>query len=342
VTLVQPFVRRTDPETMDAVRFDASEPAQNLRDDMSMKMAAALERGMSRKVDERFSTARELREAFLDGPAAAPHEVGDWLRSLCGEELAVFEGNAAGGAGPGGEIVTKSKVTGAKGTRTGSKGTGSLSLPSAATPSRSRASSVPNTYSDLQAISAWPSKGMLAGALALGVAVAGAVFWLWPRPEPAPAEEEAPPLVMPVPPPGTDVPARAEEGEEPGNAGSATGDAERRQPVRGSIRHLPKDKPAKVAAPIATPEKEESTTALPTRPPPVAAVAVGYLTVDARPWAELYVDGQRVDRTPLSRYPLRLGEHQLLFTNPQLRREIRRVVTIREGKTETVRVDFAP
>ena len=79
---------------------------------------------------------------------------------------------------------------------------------------------------------------------------------------------------------------------------------------------------------------------LPQHAPPVPSVAVGYLTADARPWAELFVDGKRVERTPLSRYPLPLGSHVLQFKNPELQREARRAITIVEGKTETVRVDF--
>jgi hypothetical protein len=68
---------------------------------------------------------------------------------------------------------------------------------------------------------------------------------------------------------------------------------------------------------------------------------VGYLTADAKPWAAIFLEGQQIDRTPLSRYPLSIGEHVLVFKNPELRKEVTRRVTIEEGKVATVRVDFA-
>jgi hypothetical protein len=68
---------------------------------------------------------------------------------------------------------------------------------------------------------------------------------------------------------------------------------------------------------------------------------VGYLTADAKPWAAIFLEGQQIDRTPLSRYPLSIGEHVLVFKNPELRKEVTRKVTIEEGKVATVRVDFA-
>ncbi len=67
------------------------------------------------------------------------------------------------------------------------------------------------------------------------------------------------------------------------------------------------------------------------------ARAPGYLLLTARPWAELYVDGRFIDRTPLPA-PVRLaaGEHELLLRHPN-RREYARTVSIEPA--ETVRVD---
>ncbi|MFP2907783.1 hypothetical protein ACLESD_22595 [Pyxidicoccus sp. 3LFB2] len=73
-----------------------------------------------------------------------------------------------------------------------------------------------------------------------------------------------------------------------------------------------------------------------------AAEGIGYLTVDARPWAVISVDGREVDRTPLARYPLPAGRHTIDFHNPVLGRTEQRTVRIEPGAVSTLRVDFEP
>ena len=74
-------------------------------------------------------------------------------------------------------------------------------------------------------------------------------------------------------------------------------------------------------------------------PPPPAQMRVGYLTADASPWAEVLLSGRVIDRTPFVRYPLPVGKHTLVFRGPA--GEIReRAVSVAEGKTTSVRVDF--
>jgi serine/threonine-protein kinase len=75
------------------------------------------------------------------------------------------------------------------------------------------------------------------------------------------------------------------------------------------------------------------------RPP--AGVQVGFLSADAEPWAEVSVDGRVIDRTPFARFPLPVGAHELVFRGPD-GREQKRTVTVVVGKTEAVRVEFAP
>jgi hypothetical protein len=73
-----------------------------------------------------------------------------------------------------------------------------------------------------------------------------------------------------------------------------------------------------------------------------APAGIGYLTVDARPWAVISVDGREVDRTPLARYPLPAGRHTIVFHNPVLGRTEQRTVRIEPGAVATLRVDFEP
>ena len=96
------------------------------------------------------------------------------------------------------------------------------------------------------------------------------------------------------------------------------------------------------------------TPAEPAAPPPTASIArppprprarpseprVGYLTVDSKPWALVSENGRPLDSTPISKYPLPVGTHTLVLTNPDLGRVLRREVAIVEGEIVTVRVEF--
>lgn len=69
----------------------------------------------------------------------------------------------------------------------------------------------------------------------------------------------------------------------------------------------------------------------------VGAGDVGYLRVMVRPWADVVVDGQKIDTTPFARaIKLRPGRHVVNFVHP-LASE-RRLVDIRTGETTVVEV----
>lgn len=147
-----------------------------------------------------------------------------------------------------------------------------------------------------------------------GIAIAGAllllavpaVWWLFnSEPVPPPAKREAP-----VPPPMVVIaPVQIEPPQ-------------------------PEPQPDPAPAPVAKrPVKRVPP------PPPPAQMRVGYLTADASPWAEVLLSGRVIDRTPFVRYPLPVGKHTLVFRGPA--GEIReRAVSVAEGKTTSVRVDF--
>ena len=61
----------------------------------------------------------------------------------------------------------------------------------------------------------------------------------------------------------------------------------------------------------------------------------GTLSVNALPWAEVWIDGQRAGETPIGNYSLPIGTHELLFRHPELG-EQRKTVTI--GAQGPVRV----
>ena len=42
------------------------------------------------------------------------------------------------------------------------------------------------------------------------------------------------------------------------------------------------------------------------------------MNLNASPWAEVFIDGQRVGETPIGNLTVALGSHEVLFRNPQL------------------------
>ena len=44
----------------------------------------------------------------------------------------------------------------------------------------------------------------------------------------------------------------------------------------------------------------------------------GLLSINAQPWAEVWLDGERVGETPIANLAARLGSHEVLFKHPQL------------------------
>ncbi|QSQ17636.1 serine/threonine-protein kinase [Myxococcus landrumensis] len=121
-------------------------------------------------------------------------------------------------------------------------------------------------------------------------------------------------------------------------------------PGTTALQVAPPSTVAQPAAPVeAAPPKVSPRSPVPAKaaeargaaPAPKAPEAIGFLTVDARPWAVVSVNGREVDRTPLARYPLPAGRHLVVFHNPTLGLTEQRTVQVEPGKVATVRVDFA-
>ena len=57
-------------------------------------------------------------------------------------------------------------------------------------------------------------------------------------------------------------------------------------------------------------------------PGKVAAVAVklpmGSVAINAIPWAEVWIDGNRIGETPIGNQPATIGNHEIVFRNPEL------------------------
>jgi hypothetical protein len=75
---------------------------------------------------------------------------------------------------------------------------------------------------------------------------------------------------------------------------------------------------------------------------PVMPHRAGYLRVVVDPWAEVWIDGQKVITTPSAQaIPLSAGVHYLKFKNPYYR-EVDREVEITPDETELIEIEMEP
>jgi hypothetical protein len=65
----------------------------------------------------------------------------------------------------------------------------------------------------------------------------------------------------------------------------------------------------------------------------------GEISINARPWAEVFVDGTRVGETPVSQLSLPVGIHEIVFRHPE-HGERRVSVVVKIGATGRAFTDF--
>jgi hypothetical protein len=66
----------------------------------------------------------------------------------------------------------------------------------------------------------------------------------------------------------------------------------------------------------------------------------GSLSLNATPWAEVFVDGQRIGETPVGNVAVRAGSHEVVFRHPQ-HGEVRQTVIVKAGEAGRVTVNMA-
>jgi len=67
--------------------------------------------------------------------------------------------------------------------------------------------------------------------------------------------------------------------------------------------------------------------------------ATGTLSVNAQPWAEVWVDGKRIGETPIGNLSLPIGNHDLMLRHPQLG-ERRRTVAVSANTPARIGIDL--
>jgi hypothetical protein len=69
------------------------------------------------------------------------------------------------------------------------------------------------------------------------------------------------------------------------------------------------------------------------------AIPDGTLSVNATPWAEVFVDGTPIGQTPVGNLPMKAGQHELVFRNPKFN-EKKQTVVVRPGQPARVTLDM--
>jgi len=67
----------------------------------------------------------------------------------------------------------------------------------------------------------------------------------------------------------------------------------------------------------------------------------GLLSVTARPWAQVWIDGRKVGDTPIANMPIAVGEHEVVFRNPNLGERSQKTV-VQINRVTRVSASFNP
>jgi len=65
----------------------------------------------------------------------------------------------------------------------------------------------------------------------------------------------------------------------------------------------------------------------------------GSMALNAQPWADVWIDGERVGETPIGNVAVPIGPHEVVFRHPQLGEQVVRA-TVTAGESTRVSVDM--
>lgn len=74
--------------------------------------------------------------------------------------------------------------------------------------------------------------------------------------------------------------------------------------------------------------------------PKAEPLGTGYLSVDALPWAQVFVDGVEMGTTPMARIPLTAGRHRIRLYNPETGRAHEKMLQVRANAAELLKPDL--
>jgi eukaryotic-like serine/threonine-protein kinase len=352
LTGTNPHRRETNEKALLAVAEGEIARIETRRADLTPGLANAIHRALARRPEERFATAKAMREALVDGPIATGHELADFVHRICPATVAVAQADAlvAGTRSVKVDVATRPdraamtpsnrvtklarplRIAEERSTDPERDAVAPRPSPGGPTPARWSvaaptepeharsdrstelgAQAVSRKLGRTEALAVQPSPLPWRVVTVLAVIAAGLALWLVVRPEPS--KQKPLPVVRPV----TPEPEPVKVAPEP--------------PVIAAVVVAPDPTPTPepVRAPVAARH--------PVAPVKSSPVHVGFLTADATPWAEVLVGGRVIERTPFVRYPLPVGKYTLVFRGPDgSTRE--KIVSLAEGEVTAVRVEF--
>jgi hypothetical protein len=78
-------------------------------------------------------------------------------------------------------------------------------------------------------------------------------------------------------------------------------------------------------------------------PPPEPVSRACSVTLESRPWAQVWIDGRNTgQRTPLRDHAVPCGRHTITLKNPELQVELSQRVTLRPGQPHKRMLQLAP
>lgn len=355
LTGTNPHRRESNEKALLAVAEGEIARIETRRADITPGLANAIHRALARRPEDRFATAKAMREALVDGPIATGHELADFVHRICPATVVVAQADdlvagtrsvrvdvatrpdRAAAMTPSNRVTKLSRplrIAEERSTDPERDAVAPRPSPGGPTPARwsvaaptepERARSDRSTELEAQAVA--PKLGRTESlavrpsplpwriVTVLAVIAAGLALWLVVRPEPAGPRSVQ--VVKSVAPV-----ARVPVVVEP-------------EPAVIAAVVVPEPTPTPTPEPVRAPVAAKH----PVTPVKSSAVHVGFLTADATPWAEVLVGGRVIERTPFVRYPLPVGKYTLVFRGPDgSTRE--KIVSLAEGEVTAVRVEF--
>lgn len=331
--------------------------------DIPEELSRIVDRALQRDPDERYRTAREMKEdleAFMatEGLRASRQDVGAFITGLFQrerDEQRQVLGAYMRGETPGIDIGPMITATGT--------GSGYSPMPAAteAPPARDRrqfliiallfllAAGV-GAFFALQAPEPMEGDPGDPDVAAVGSAIAAPTETLDEAPAPPPTAQEAPTVAAEPTPPTTaqEVPTVAAEPAPP-RASEPTAMALQAEPAPSAesvpTRARPNMRPSTRATmeSAASPMREPVVIAPDAVPPRMdegssAMVDEGFLTLDTIPWSNVQIGSRRLGTTPIIRLRLPAGDHVLTLSNPEQGVRSTYRVTVRAGETTARRI----
>ncbi len=339
-TLASPFRREPEVASLLAIEREPFPDLSASRPDLHPKLVAALARAAQKDPAARFPTALALRDALPEPPPGCAQALGELVRQVCRvavERISAPESDAR-------ELPWTSSrsmpsfapapVTAPHtAEREGEARTLAHTLLGNLPPLTEAAPLAPKTRGtqDMPTAVRPPARSLpervvvllAQAAMLLSVGVAG----------PAPLPDEPPLAAQPVAvavvdPEAAPAPA-AQPAPEPGAAEPVPAPAEAESQT---ALLLPRVITTRTVAPLKK-HKAPSSPSLPKG-------KNGLLSLDALPWAEVFLDGRRIGETPLGPLTLPPGEVRVLLRSPTTNRQVVRTVTVRSGRESFIREDL--